>query len=338
MSTRTKLKKELDIPKENSFTEKVFLFSWAFFSNTTNWFREYTSDIVNAVTQNYDEKTIKDLDKRRRRKAYLKRLKHQSGVLSPSKSNSDLHDSNVSEAKVKEMENQLSMLKEQLAIATKQQDKQNKKSSRSSKDLRRDIGRTNAERKLKSSQQSSLVTPVATPPVSNIPPPPVFNNNANIPPPPVFNSNATVPPPPTFTNIPKMPAPPSISITPIVKKTETVKTEVVPKAKQPIERSLSIADMIKNCNGKFNLKPVQKRSPKVSPKKAAHDFHNELFSAIKSKFNKLNNIKKQEDENSSDVESTTGFDSPIKVTPIKNSDLREKVNSQTRKPLTPINL
>jgi len=276
--------------------EKVFLFLWAILSNTKEWIMEYTQDVFRAITQNYNEESMKELrERKKRKKAYFQRLKHQMGVFTPEQKRKKHQAHQTSEmsdsfTKMEDLENQLMMLKEQIAIVSKQE--------KSPTQLRKSVGKHSAEKRVLSALGKSTVPPPPT--MSTVPPPPPVS--FNIPPPPTtLVSNSTIPLPPVGIAQPIKP----------MEKADSQKPAQKPAPTQAIQHTMSISDMIKK-SGSIKLRPIQKSPGGTPVKNAKQSLQGELFAAIKNKFS---NVNRKQEEDESDVESSSSFTlSPIKKT------------------------
>lgn len=315
--------------------ERVFLFLWAFLSNTRDWIMEYAHDVFNAITQNFDEKTLKEMkERKRRKKAYLQRLKHQMGYFTPERKQtkqgaSPLIDQLDSISKMEDLESQLMMLKEQIAMvarAEKQQQPTLLRSSMNSESSSRRIQKKNTKSRAESAALSS-----------NIPPPPpmsssflgtktISSSSNNIPPPPPLaqTTSSNIPPPPSLAQIAMTPSKSAGVAKPIVSVTgdsnsqnEVVSASLTAKPKNapqgpPLKHTMSIADLIKN-SGSIKLRPVQKSPGGTPMRRSTSNIQGELFAAIKNKFSSVHKLQKQDCEDESDVESSSSFTcSPVK--------------------------
>ncbi|KAG2374185.1 hypothetical protein C9374_011022 [Naegleria lovaniensis] len=326
--------------------ERVFLFLWAFLSNTRDWIMEYTHDVFNAITQNYDEKTLKEMkERKRRKKAYLQRLKHQMGYFTPERKtksqqggpNSSPLEPLDSISKMEDLESQLMMLKEQIAMVARAEKQQQTNSNASSSLLggggsSSELSSRRKKTKSSSSSRNHNAAESAMMSSSNIPPPPPMSSS--------FVGTKTVctssnipPPPPVMTS--NIPPPPPIMMTPsksfgVAKPIQTQSNDIVhssshddehdtasiltakPKNSQPLKHSMSIADLIKN-SGSVKLRPIQKSPGGTPMRKSTSNIQGELFAAIKNKFSSVHKLQKQDCEDESDVESSSSFTcSPVK--------------------------
>ncbi|EFC45230.1 predicted protein [Naegleria gruberi] len=286
------------------FGERAFLFMWALLSNTRDWFVEYAKDVFNAITQNYDVSSLKDMkERKRKKKAYFQRLRHQMGYFTPDKKKKQQESSyNTSPleglestldslTKMEDLEQQLMMLKEQIAIVSK-----NEQSS----SLRKTVARNTVEKRVKSSIQQQATNIPPPPPISNIPqPPPMMMIPGGA-------AAAGVPPPPLL-SIPTVPIVLTKPKFTIVKKDDNEQPKAEPLHQQP----MSISDLIKKA-GSVKLRPIQKSPGGTPMKKNPNAFQGELFAAIKNKFSSVHNLQRQDDAES-DVESSSSFTcSPIR--------------------------
>jgi hypothetical protein len=311
------------MPSSNSFGENLFLFVWAVFSNTKEFLVEYVHDVTELVVPSmaYTRKQInnnrKHTSKSKQKKAYFRRVRHQMGVFTPEKEKqqrkaaaaeaakkvlmvSDEEDQlnleatvdnllnfsgeSESATRLEDLEHQLLVLKKEMAFLTNNNH----------------VNSLTAPVSIQ--KRKSVASKTLSPPKTNIGP--------SVPPPPVMFTSAPPPPPPPVV-ISSMPIPPPLPLhvkeisSPSIKSQQQSGTISKPR----VERSMSLAEMIKNSK-KENLKSTTlKRSPGGTPLKhrsnsagnSSGGFQNELFAAIRNKF------KSQEE---SDTESDDDFASP----------------------------
>ncbi|KAL0487160.1 hypothetical protein AKO1_001037 [Acrasis kona] len=307
--------------------EKIFLFVWAVVSSTKDVFIDYTVelfDYITAAAKPERKKKLKQVSAQdRKRRAYFKRLRHQMGVYTPEKSKSvplpegdgdelDAIAANLQkvlgdddkQSKLEDLESQLIELKQQMAFMTSGS---------------------------KPSPQKHQLQPAPVKMEAQNQPPAMMNNHVeiakNIP---TAATNVPPPPPPP----PPMNMPPKTKI--ILKQDLSASVPLRPSsptsptapATGRIERSMSMADIVRSAKN-HKLKPTDvHRSPNGTPaKKKGGNFQNELFAAIKNKFS-TSSDSAQNSDNDSDSDS---FDTPPRKSNTMNKEnIAGKAN---RKPL-----
>lgn len=280
--------------------ESIFLFVWAALSNTRDFIIDYAINIIENFSSS--PKRRERQQQRRKIQAYFERFKRQIGIDSGDNNPSKLkkksfaqkntprtQTSNTESSKIESLENELMMLKQELATLSKQKKRKflhsaffytspleirkkkvvrkQKKVSEVSTD-EESVTRHEAKQGTVDEPQDVYPPPPPPPPMNlsissettNPPPPP--------PPPPPMNlamnskSKTTIQPPPM--NLPKkreplkerntVNTPPSLSIASELSKVKLRKVNVEEKKKNPKSELLA---MIKSGKGRLLLKATQ---------------------------------------------------------------------------------